>query len=194
MAARKAKAKSGKSKAEKNTEEWKHPKQVFPDKDVFDRWVDHWLRADEECGGRWRPIKERIFLKKIKELPNDQKVTGLLAKVGDTHNLYFKKDLENFNIGIFYHTIQKHPLTAHCEPLGKSEGQWRPNKEGKLTWHPDHHLSSNNIGIRTYRNFSVLGGCTMNGDGKQGMTHARMKITQGQHFQTDALQIVANWL
>ena len=34
----------------------------------------------------------------------------------------------------------------------------------------------------------------MNKDGKQGMTHARMKITQGQHFQTDALQIVANWL
>ena len=80
------------------------------------RWAGHWRLADQERDGCWRPIINRVplSLDRIGELDNKYKTGGLLVKVNSTNTLYIEKDLDIFNIDIFYHKIKAHPLTALC--------------------------------------------------------------------------------
>ena len=94
-------------KLKKKNEPWQQQGPVAERDDVMTRWAGHWRLADQERGGCWRPIINRVplSLDRIGELDNKYKTGGLLVNVNSTYNLYFEKDLDFFSIDMCYSRI-----------------------------------------------------------------------------------------
>ena len=122
------------TKSEKQNEPWNQQWPVAERDDVMTRWAGHWRLADQERGGCWRPILNRVSfsLDRIGKLDNKYKTDGLLVNVNSTYNLYFEKDLDFFSMDMFYSRIKAHPLTALCQKLEeKPKGQYKLTNKGE---------------------------------------------------------------